>query len=447
MSFGLTREVPAAAPYPSAARAWWALALFITAVLLAYLDRQVLALLVEPVKRDLALSDTQIGLLQGPAFALFYAFAAVPLGWLVDRMNRRNLIIAGLLGWSVMTALCGFAQDFWTLFACRVGVGVGEACLMPAVFSLIGDYFAPARRRAAFGVYVAVVLVGASLALAAGGAAYTMLERAGVMLPGLAQTWRLTLVIVALPAPLLALAFLSTPEPVRQERRAVQQSAHWAPLLQHVRAHRGVLLWGVLAVALVSMTFQMVLAWFPVALVREHGWTPGRTGLLFGAASGVASLAAAVLTVRLTDILTRFGIVAEPMIAAGLALAPLAAVAAVCIVFAPSGGPALLAASIVFFAALLPYALSPMFLQSMIPNEMRGTIVAGVKIVEYLFVACGSVLVGAGSDALSGARGLSLGLIVVIVPCIALTAYALSRARRASTLAVQQAPQEHAQDA
>src|SRR5690606_23620623 len=118
------------------------------------------------------------------------------------------------------------------LFAFRVGVGVGEACLMPAVFSLIGDYFAPARRRAAFGVYVAVVLVGASLALAAGGAAYAVLERAGVTLPGLDQTWRLTLVIVALPGPLLALAFLSTPEPVRQERLAVEQSAHWAPLLQ-----------------------------------------------------------------------------------------------------------------------------------------------------------------------------------------------------------------------
>ena len=130
--------------WPSTTRAWTLVALLVVAYALAFVDRQILTLLVEPVRRDLDISDTQFSLLAGLAFTLFYTLMGIPFAWLADRGSRRNLIVVSVTFWSVMTALCGLAHNFVTLFLARVGVGIGER---PAAYSMIADSF-PAQKRA-----------------------------------------------------------------------------------------------------------------------------------------------------------------------------------------------------------------------------------------------------------------------------------------------------------
>src|SRR5436309_14990932 len=129
------------ASHPSLKYAGYVVLVLMLCNTLSFDDRQILGLLVAPIKRDLAISDTRIGLLQGLAFALFYTIMGLPLGRIADNRSRRNLISAGVFFWSLMTALCSAAKSFWSLFLARMGVGVGEATLAPAAFSLISDYF------------------------------------------------------------------------------------------------------------------------------------------------------------------------------------------------------------------------------------------------------------------------------------------------------------------
>ena len=130
-----------AATYPSRGRAWYIVAVLTLAYIVSFLDRQILALLIEPIKQVLNLSDTQVGLLLGPAFAVFYVTLGYPAGLLADRKSRKVIITSGIAVWCIMTALCGLARDFRQLFAARVGVGVGEATLTPAALSMISDCF------------------------------------------------------------------------------------------------------------------------------------------------------------------------------------------------------------------------------------------------------------------------------------------------------------------
>ena len=144
--------------WPSRRHGWWMIAVFFATAILSYTDRFIFSLLVDPLRADLGISDTQVSLLQGLAFALVYAFAGLPLGRLADLVPRRNVIIAGVLLWSAATAACGFAATFGQLFAARIAVGIGEAALAPAAVSMIADYFPPARRGTALSVFIAGML-------------------------------------------------------------------------------------------------------------------------------------------------------------------------------------------------------------------------------------------------------------------------------------------------
>jgi MFS family permease len=134
-------------PWPSPARAWWVAIVLMLANTLAFVDRQALALLVQPIKKDLAISDTAISLLYGLSFTLFYVAVGLPIARIADRSNRRNIVAGAILVWSVATSLCGFARSFTSLFAARIGVGAGEGGLTPAAYSLLADYFPRAACR------------------------------------------------------------------------------------------------------------------------------------------------------------------------------------------------------------------------------------------------------------------------------------------------------------
>src|SRR5690606_31255790 len=152
-------------PYPSSVAAWTTVTILMLAYVLSFIDRQILSLLVEPIKRDMVISDTQMSLLMGLSFALFYTICGIPLGRLADTKSRRGLIAIGVLLWSAATAACGLAKMYWHFLLCRIGVGVGEAALSPAAYSLIADSFPPERRATAISVYSMGIYLGSGMAL------------------------------------------------------------------------------------------------------------------------------------------------------------------------------------------------------------------------------------------------------------------------------------------
>src|SRR5882672_1891382 len=193
---------------PSLRYAWYVVFILMVCYALSFVDRQILSLLVGPMKRDLALSDTRIGLLQGLAFALFYGLMGLPLGRLADTRNRRNVIILGVVLWSFLTGACSAARSFWSLFLARMGVGVGEATLSPSAFSLISDYFPKEKLATAMSVYSMGIFIGSGLANIVGGAVVDAVrELPAVTLPllGTVAPWRFTFLIVGAPGLVIAL--------------------------------------------------------------------------------------------------------------------------------------------------------------------------------------------------------------------------------------------------
>src|SRR5215475_5959238 len=147
------------------AYAWYVLVVLVIVYVFNFVDRQILSILAERIKRDLDLSDAQIGFLYGTAFAVFYSIFGIPLGRLADVWDRRRLIAIGLSFWSLMTALSGLARNFPQLAAARIGVGVGEASMSPAAFSMLSDYFTAARRSTVMAIHQSAIFIGSGLGL------------------------------------------------------------------------------------------------------------------------------------------------------------------------------------------------------------------------------------------------------------------------------------------
>src|SRR5579864_6878605 len=200
--------------------AWWVVIALTAVYTLSFVDRTILSLLVPSIKRDLGVSDTQIGVLQGLAFSVFYTLMGLPIGRIADRWNRRNLIVGGILVWSLFTTLGSVAKSYLLLFLTRIGVGVGEATLSPAGYSMLSDYFPKRKLGVAISVFYMGVFIGTSLALLVGGTTVDMLARTptiAVPVLGTMASWRLTFVIVGLPGVLFALLARTIREPVRRD--------------------------------------------------------------------------------------------------------------------------------------------------------------------------------------------------------------------------------------
>jgi len=269
--------------------AWYAVVVLMVCYTLSFIDRQILSLLVAPIKRDLALSDTRVGLLQGLAFALFYTFLGLPLGRLADTRNRRNLVSVGVLFWSIATAVCAGARSFGSLFLARMGVGVGEATLAPGAFSLISDYFPKERLGRALSVYAMGVFLGSGLALIVGGAVIDFTAHIpAIDLPilGTIASWRFTFLLVGIPGLLAALWVATLREPRRKnlllggDGRPSQLSI--AEVFTQVRVRWQSVLGISAAMIFVSMCTYSFTAWAPAFFQRVHHWTPGQTGRSLG---------------------------------------------------------------------------------------------------------------------------------------------------------------------
>ena len=272
------------AAYPKRTYAWAVVAILIATAILSYTDRQVLSLLVDPIRRDLGISDTQISLLLGTAFAVVYGVAGIPLGYLADRTSRRNLIFAGIVVWSLATIACGFSRGFGEIFISRLFVGLGEAVLSPAAISLISDYFPPSRRGFAVGLFLSGIAMGSGFAILIGGGVLHAVDLGVLARTPLASqaTWRLVLLLIGLPGLAWSLVILAIREPARRLAEIPPRSSDAVeePIV-------GLRTWFSVApvylvVAAASLVDNAVGAWAPSLLIREFAKDPGKIGIELG---------------------------------------------------------------------------------------------------------------------------------------------------------------------
>jgi len=380
-------------PRPAGNRtgAWYVVAVLLIAYTFSFIDRTILALLVAPIKADLDITDTQISLLHGFAFAIFYTIMGLPIGRMADQHSRRWIIASGVFVWSLMTAVCGLAKSFWHLFVARVGVGVGEAALSPAAYSLISDCFEPARLGRALGVYSSGVYVGSGLAFIIGGAVIQLVsDTPTLVVPVLGEVapWQATFFAVGLPGLLVALLCLTIREPERW--RTATSFAHgsetpvpkasFGNTLEFIGGHWRTFASHYLGFALLALTFNAVIAWAPSVLIRKFGWTAGEAGFALGLDLLIFGAAGIVAGGWVSDLLTRRGrtdatILTGVISAAGV----IPFFTAACL--APSGfWTALFFAPFMFFSSFA-FGAAAAALQVVSPNEMRAQISA-----IYLFV-------------------------------------------------------------
>jgi len=419
-----------ARPWPSPTRAWYAVAILVVAFIFSFIDRIIIALLVDPLKTDLGLSDTQLGILQGLAFAVFYALVGIPIGRWADRYSRRTIIGIGIFLWSLMTAACGLAKGFFTLFLARVGVGVGEAALSPPAYSMIADYFPPRQLGRALGVYQSGAFFGAGIAFLVGGLVIQAVAGAdNFVLPlvGELRPWQLVFFVVGLPGILVALLMITVREPER--RGAVAGKEGGIPLSEvmgWVGSRKRIFIAHFCGFALLAVPITTVLTWAPTHFIRALEFAPPQAALTLGTILIALSPAGVFTGGWLADWLQQRGYTDAPLrvgILAGVLLIPLSFVATR--VSDPQLAVWLFAPFI--FCASLGIAMAPAALQLVVPNQMRAQVSATWMLVLNIVTAgIGPTAVPFISDLLfSGPAGIGQAMALVNTLCMPLAALAL----------------------
>ncbi len=271
-------------PYVNRRYAWFVVVVLIVASLIAFIDRQVVAIVVEPMKQDLNIGDTEIGWLYG-VFALFYAVAALPIATLADNRSRKHIIAFGIFLWSLLTIACGLSRTYWQIFLARIGVGIGEATLSPSTTSLIGDYFPPKDIPMALSVFQVGPIAGSGIAFILGGLVLGMVEQTEpLVLPyfGELAPWQQTFVYLGIPGLVLAGFFLMLREPRRQPSTRDESKTGTEELLAFYREHRQTLVLHHLGfVSLVLMGYAFVF-WSITFLSRVYGEPAAQASQIFG---------------------------------------------------------------------------------------------------------------------------------------------------------------------
>jgi MFS family permease len=373
--------------YPSRRYAWYVVGVLTLAYVFSFIDRQILTLLVGPIRRDLAINDTQMSLLMGLSFAVFYTLFGIPLRRLADAHSRRLIITAGLIVWSLMTAGCGLARRYWHLAVMRMGVGVGEASLSPAAYSLIADYFRPDSRATALSVYSMGIYLGGGLATLLGGLVVEFASgRDDLTLPliGATRPWQLVFFAVGLPGLLVALLFFTVQEPARQGVRLAKAGTPTPPVplrevWVYVRDNGRTFLCHNVGIAFLSFSAYGAGSWIPTLLIRRHHWTASHAGMLFGVLLMVCGPLGIVLGGHLADRLRHRGHVDSTMRVALLGAVAWLPFGIYSVMPTSHGLAALLAPA--WICTSVPFGVAPAAIQEMVPNRMRGQASA-----IYLFV-------------------------------------------------------------
>ncbi len=397
-------------PTGSLAYPWYIVSLCMLAYLFSFIDRQVISLLVDPIRADLQISDTQFSLLHGLAFAMLYAVAGIPIARLADSRSRPVIISVGIFVWSLATATCGLAKSFLQLFAARMAVGVGEAALSPAAYSMITDSFPKSKLGIALGVYSSGAFLGGGLAYIIGGAAIAMVQQWGPQtapLIGVIKPWQMTFFMVGLPGILVAaLFFITIKDPERkgvtnsvdEQGKTVVDSFTFREVLRYISGHKKTFTAHYLGFGVLAMALYALMNWAPAYFMRKYGMPVQEVGLYLGVVVLIGNTAGVLASGWITDILTRRGYQDAPMRAGLIGGVGVILPAALFSQISGFGGSLTLLAITMFFASF-PIATSAASLQLMAPNRMRAQVTALFFLsMNILGITGGSTLVALCTD-------------------------------------------------
>jgi MFS family permease len=381
-------------PWPSPGYAWYVVGILTLAYTVSFIDRQILNLLVQPIRADLGISDTQISLLQGLAFAIFYSVLGVPIARMADRGNRRNIIAAGIFIWCLMTAACGLARSFLQLFIARIGVGVGEAALSPPAYSMLADYFPPERLARATGTFALGVYAGAGIAMLVGGAVIGMISSAGpIELPivGSMRPWQMAFLAVGLPGLLAGALMFTVKEPARRGTSQSTESRAGRVSLREVakfmRTERRFFISIFIGLSMLGMVIIAILSWMPTYFIRVHGWAASEVGFRYGMVLLLFGTSGSFLGGWLADWLRSRG-QANAIMLTTLGVSLLALPFAIVMPLMGKDMMSFAALIPVTFLLASPVGLSAAAVQLVTPNRMRAQVTA----IYFLVVA----LIGSG---------------------------------------------------
>ena len=419
---------------PGEAYGWYVVFVLCVCGVVAFIDRQVINLLVEDIKADPLVSDTQISLLQGFAFAFFYALVAIPLGRIADSANRRRLITVGICAWTIAAICCGLAETYAQLFVARMMVGVGEAVLTPAGFSLLADLFKPGRLARPISVFTASSFFGSGIALMVGGLIVNSVQSAGgIVLPlaGSLEVWQAVFILGALPGiPAALWFFLSVKEPRRRaaanRETAEQYREGFLQALRYISSNGRLFVAVFFGLSLLAAAQFALGAWIPAFFIRVHGWSAGDIGYAQGVLFLVFATLGVVTAGWVADALqqrgfrdanlriaTFAGLLALPW-AIGLALAPTGTLAI-----------ALLAPVNLFGAA--PFGAAVAVIPMVSPPQFRAQLVAIYLLVaNVLGQAGGPWLVAQLTDGLFGNDAAVGWSLMIAVPLLLIAGSALT---------------------
>lgn len=401
--------------------AWYVVTVLLVAQAFSFLDRMIMGLLVGPIRSSFQISDTQYSLLAGLAFSLFYAIMGLPLARIADRGSRRNLIAVGIAVWSFMTALCGFARSYWMLFFARMGVGVGEATLGPAAYSMIADYFPKSVLARALSIYMIGVTLGSGFAYMLGGAVVGYVENIDtIIVPviGDMEGWQLTFFIVGVPGLLVSLLMMAT---VREPARKGEVASGEIPLktvIDYLWARRRAYLGHILGLSIFIMVVYALNLWGPTYFIRTFGYSRPEAGWVFGLIMIGAGTAGLLIAGTLSDKLLAGGMqdaYVRMILISMLALLPCAGALG----FLTSDSLAIVFMSLAVFFSAFQGGLSAGTLQLMTPNRMRGQVTALYMLATNLIgLGLGPTIIALTTDYVFGydaAIGKSIALCSLVV--------------------------------
>ncbi len=313
------------AQYPKPLYAWYVVVLMMLFYVLSFMDRQIIAVLIDPIKADLNLSDVQISLIGGVSFGLFYSLVGIFIGRLADSMNRPLLIAIGVFIWSLTTAVSGFASKFWQLLILRMGVGLGEAALLPSTLSLLTDYFSPKRIATPTSVFLLGAPIGIGLSFAAGGFLFETAQGivaadgwADVAIIGGSAAWKLVLIFLGVVGMVMTLGLLTVREPRSSSSAAVEKQAEKnlkageAASLDEAKAYARKN-WVAISSLYVCMAFVSLAAyaqgfWDIAFLSRTYGRDPSTVTFMYGMVQLFAGLSGMLTGGIVADRLSKRGI-------------------------------------------------------------------------------------------------------------------------------------------
>jgi len=400
----------------SPARSWWAIFIFMIALMFNYLDRQLMTLLITPIKADFGIGDTEVGLLIGFAFVLFYVLAGIPIARFIDRGPRKWIVASAIAFWSLMTAACGLARNFPQLLAARMLVGVGESCNAPGTYSMTSDIFPRERLARPMSIIGIGTVAGSGMALLVGGWLIGWLTDIGPQtfpLVGTLKPWQMTFVLVGAPGVLWALLLLATvPEPPRRESAGATAPSFTATT-SYLWSRRSAFAPMFLANGIKAMLSFGVTVWSPVFFERKFGYAPGEPGPTLGIISLIVSPIGLVLGGWLAERMAAKGHKDANMRMVWLVTIPLIPVA----VLFPLASQAWLAFALVglsLFLGSMGSGPANAAIQAITPGRMRGTTTAiYIAIYNVIGYGLGPLVVGWFNDHVFGEQGIASSMVVL----------------------------------